>query len=191
MNAREQVDRWNERYEVGQSVRFWRSERYDLQSGQPVRDGAGEIGNTRSRAWELCGTAVVQVTGASGGIALSHVEPVVMPPLTDEDQAACEDLAVILQQAPWVRIEFPASEVFMLIGLLQLAARHPLNNGHSGQFARRLARDLAARLPEPCHELVERGWQESHDYVAVPADDSFDLDDVLELTDLEPPGGGS
>lgn len=56
---------WNNAYPVGTWVVFWPG----------TRIGPGRLGKTRSEAWVLTsGDPVVMVTGATGGIALSHVE---------------------------------------------------------------------------------------------------------------------
>lgn len=56
---------WNRKHPVGTSVRYWRG----------VREGTGADGRTRSEASVLGGTAVVWITGCSGCIALTHVDP--------------------------------------------------------------------------------------------------------------------
>jgi len=61
------VEQWNATHVVGIAVRYW--------SG--LREGPGVESRTRSTAWDVCGTPVVLVEGRAGGIALSHVEPVV------------------------------------------------------------------------------------------------------------------
>jgi hypothetical protein len=63
--AQAEADRWNETYPEGTPVRCW--------SG--VREGAGRLSRTRSRAWVTGGSAVVSVAGYAGGIALTHIEP--------------------------------------------------------------------------------------------------------------------
>lgn len=62
--AEREAERFNERYPVGTSVRYW--------SG--TREGEGVLSETRSVAWAMCDHASVQVKGKSGSIALSHVE---------------------------------------------------------------------------------------------------------------------
>ncbi|MCO5167898.1 MAG: hypothetical protein M9894_16260 [Planctomycetes bacterium] len=60
---------WNARCPVGTPVRYWPG----------VREGEGRQGVTRSLAWVVSGHASVLVTGQSGSVALSHVEPVGAP----------------------------------------------------------------------------------------------------------------
>jgi len=62
-----EIDQFNERVPVGTPVLFWPG----------VREGAGRESATRSAAWTLGGhTAVVLVEGYAGGIALTHVMPI-------------------------------------------------------------------------------------------------------------------
>lgn len=62
--ARAVVD-WNETWPVGTAVLYW--------SG--ARQGLGRLGQTRSTAWMCSVSPVVSCTGYAGGIALTHVEP--------------------------------------------------------------------------------------------------------------------
>ena len=58
---------WNAKYPIGTQVQVW--------SGK--REGSGDRGATCTEAWDLGdGTPIVGVTGKSGGIALTHVEPI-------------------------------------------------------------------------------------------------------------------
>jgi hypothetical protein len=60
------VDEWNDRYPVGTPVEFW--------SG--AREGQGTRSRTSSAAVMLSGhSAVVQIEGVRGCVALSHVRP--------------------------------------------------------------------------------------------------------------------
>lgn len=64
--AASEADAWNDRYLPGTRVRAY----------PMTRDDAPLTTRTRSRAWPLdCGQAVVLVDDYSGGIALSHVDP--------------------------------------------------------------------------------------------------------------------
>lgn len=59
---------WNARYRMGDPVRYWPG----------VREGEGTESRLRSAAWVLgSGEPVVKVDGYAGGIALTHVEPLV------------------------------------------------------------------------------------------------------------------
>ena len=59
------VKLWNEKHPQGTEVSYWTLEKV----------GPGRRGRTRSAAWLVSGpTPVVLVTGASGGVALTHVE---------------------------------------------------------------------------------------------------------------------
>lgn len=61
---RDLISRW---LPEGTAVRYWPG----------GKTGPGDITVTRSPVWALgCGTLAVKVEGASGGISLSHVEPV-------------------------------------------------------------------------------------------------------------------
>ena len=158
LTPRQQVDDWNERFAIGQPVRYWGG----------AREGEGKVSRTRSRAWEICGHASVLIEGYSGGVALSHVEPLAMPPLSDADADLCRDLADVIRDCPPVQFELGASETLILIGLVQLACRHPLNVGESARFGRDLVLRLASALPAELHEIVDRGWHQRHDAVAQP-----------------------
>lgn len=64
----ENAEQWNAQHHVGTPVEFW----------QLRREGAGEFGYTRTRAWTIGGVGVVAVTkmggrAIPGGIALSHI----------------------------------------------------------------------------------------------------------------------
>jgi hypothetical protein len=64
------ADAWNAAHPVGTAVRYW--------SG--YREGEGRTSRTRTPAWMLgSDLAVVSVDGHSGGIALTHVEPIPAP----------------------------------------------------------------------------------------------------------------
>lgn len=69
------VDAWNELHPIGTSVRYWPG----------FREGDGKTGRTRSTAQLLGGhTPVVWVEGATGSIALTHVDPAVSAPESGE-----------------------------------------------------------------------------------------------------------
>ncbi len=55
---------WNDTHPIGTKIRHWPG----------FRVGAGVASRTRSRAWEVCGSAVVSVDGWAGGIWLDHIE---------------------------------------------------------------------------------------------------------------------
>lgn len=60
------VDEFNAAHPVGTRVRYWRG----------VREGEGAVGQTPCEAWLLGGhSPVVRITGTSGAIALTHVQP--------------------------------------------------------------------------------------------------------------------
>ena len=67
VSAAKLVAKWNERFHVGTKVRYWTG----------AREGVGKISYTQSPAEVLSGhTAVIWLSGVSGCVALSHVEPV-------------------------------------------------------------------------------------------------------------------
>ena len=66
--AEREVREWNEAHPIGTRVRYWTM----------AREGEGKLSRTRSEAWEICGHASVKVKGKAGGIALSHIEPVMI-----------------------------------------------------------------------------------------------------------------
>ena len=60
------ANKFNAHYPIGTWVTFWTG----------VREGPGRRGQTRCEAYVLGGhTAVVQITGMRGAIALTHVQP--------------------------------------------------------------------------------------------------------------------
>lgn len=61
---------WNKKYPVGTPVRYW----------SMLREGEGTVSRTRSEAWNASGSDMVLVEGRSGGIALTHVDPIEEPP---------------------------------------------------------------------------------------------------------------
>lgn len=74
---------WNELYKVGTPVRFW--------PGSRVVDHP-KVSRTRTPAWALgSGTPVVSVEGSSGGMALTHVEPITEEELEADQEPVSED----------------------------------------------------------------------------------------------------
>lgn len=63
-DAKEAVADWNARYPIGTPVHAYPG----------VRQGAGLVTRTRSKAWNVGGSPVVLVEGYAGGIALTHVD---------------------------------------------------------------------------------------------------------------------
>lgn len=64
------AESWNAAYPVGTTVRYWPV--YPPLEGIPP-----VITTTRSEAWTIGdGSVVVSVVGHSGGVCLSHIEPV-------------------------------------------------------------------------------------------------------------------
>ncbi len=59
---------WNESHPIGTKVFYWPG----------IREGPGIPSETRSTAWDLCGSPVVMLKGRAGGIALTHVEVAVL-----------------------------------------------------------------------------------------------------------------
>ena len=65
-----------------------------------------------------------------------------------------------------VEIATTPARLFILIGHMQLALRHPDNTGASADFAREMTNNLANML---CHyvpeaqELIEQGWNPAYD----------------------------
>ncbi len=66
------VAAWNAQFPVGTPVRYWPMD----------RTGEGIESQTRTPAWVIHGghSALVSVEGRTGGIILSHVEPVITKP---------------------------------------------------------------------------------------------------------------
>lgn len=65
MNVDEKVAAYlGEALPIGTPVTYWPG----------LREGDGIKSVTRSNVWDVCGTPVVMVRGAAGGIALTHIE---------------------------------------------------------------------------------------------------------------------
>lgn len=61
---------WNKKHPIGTPVRYW----------SMSREGEGTVSRTRSEAWNAGGSDMVLVEGKSGGICLTHVDPIEEPP---------------------------------------------------------------------------------------------------------------
>ncbi len=70
-----------------------------------------------------------------------------------------------LQDHPGVILQLGAWEAWALLGQLQLACRHPRNNGPTRQIAERFARQIqAAVATTPALKVIaERGWNPAYD----------------------------
>jgi len=68
LNGAHTAESWNASHPVGTQVRYWYV--------YPPIDGFPPVHTTtRSEAWSLGdGTVVVMIAGATGGVALSHIE---------------------------------------------------------------------------------------------------------------------
>jgi hypothetical protein len=68
--AHRQAEKWNAVHPIGTPVLFWPGS----------RDDHGRQSVTRTPAWVLAsGAPVVMVEGYTGGIALTHVDPIEVP----------------------------------------------------------------------------------------------------------------
>lgn len=76
------AESWNAEYPEGTAVRYWPI--YPPIVGVPPVETT-----TRSPAWTLGdGSVVVCITGHSGGVCLSHIEPIAATPDRKDDHAA-------------------------------------------------------------------------------------------------------
>ncbi|HEY9749440.1 MAG TPA: hypothetical protein V6C63_12210 [Allocoleopsis sp.] len=77
-----------------------------------------------------------------------------------------EALAQTLSTAPPIHAEIDAGIAFALVGQLQLALRHPLNQGASSELVKRVAQELQAKLADidpAIAQALNQGWDESLD----------------------------
>lgn len=87
--------------------------------------------------------------------------------MTHEQYNAAFDAMKRLQVKGFrINLKLGPAQAMMLIGQLQLAARHPANIGPSSGLVRLLATELADELVEAEPELqaiIEAGWDPQHD----------------------------
>lgn len=91
--------------------------------------------------------------------------------MTPQDKAMLDLATQEMQQLdrrPGVILEMNAAEALLLIGQLQLALRHPLNQGPGAAFVRDITRRIETHLGTTpgMRWLIARGWDPSYD---VPA----------------------
>lgn len=70
-----------------------------------------------------------------------------------------------LEHHPGVHLELTAIEAWMLLGQIQIACRHPENNGISRATVEKLARQIQAGLAvtPALAAVAERGWDPAYD----------------------------
>ena len=75
-----------------------------------------------------------------------------------EFRALCEDKQTVL-------FELGKSEAWAIFSQLQLALRHPKNNGATANIARKIAEDLERQLATTpaLKEVARRGWDAKFD----------------------------
>ena len=76
-----------------------------------------------------------------------------------------EDLE-LLEQAPMTQLMISGLDMLCLLGVIQLALRHPGNNGPSSQVAQVFAEELEKRIVAASpgfKELCAAGWNSKYD----------------------------
>ena len=77
-----------------------------------------------------------------------------------------EQIGQLLNDAPPIEMAILPCRAFVLVAHLQLALRHPGNDGESAEIARDIARRLQSKLAE-IHPLIgqalETGWHPEFD----------------------------
>lgn len=75
-----------------------------------------------------------------------------------------------------VLLELDVASAICIISNIQLARRHPANNGQAGMLAERVARILQEKIGEKFPEvehMLELGWDEKYDKAKVSLRDLF------------------
>ena len=90
--------------------------------------------------------------------------------LSDNDQEElCRKAAREIEslgRGAMIRLDLQPASVLQLIGLAQLATRHPKLPDSQHAFVHKLVGILKAQVPERCaamHKLIELGWDKSLD----------------------------
>ena len=84
----------------------------------------------------------------------------------DDERAFMEALAELANSTREISITMTAFDAFCVLAHIQLAARHPGNNGPTCRIATKVAREIQDRLgPEGSDlgRLIERGWHQCFD----------------------------
>lgn len=70
-----------------------------------------------------------------------------------------------LRNRPNVKLELTALAAYCLIGQIQLACRHPANDGHGRDIAEAVARVLINQVATTpaLAEVIRRGWDPQYD----------------------------
>ena len=76
----------------------------------------------------------------------------------EEFKALCEDKQPVI-------LELTKLQAWSLLGQIQLALRHPQNNGPTGDIAREIALGIQEKVaPSPAlAEVARRGWDKRYD----------------------------
>ena len=88
-----------------------------------------------------------------------------------------------LAASPPFTIDLDAGTLFCLIGQLQLALRHPSNEGAAAEIAKNVVVDIAKQLPESAQEVIAAAWSEEMLAVFEPPEPEAELAHVEEGTD--------
>ena len=85
-----------------------------------------------------------------------------MAELPDEVEVAA-DLNKQMHERGILAVEMHPFVAFVLCGMLQLALRHPGNNGATAENVANFVNDLAAQLPESAQSIIAAGWNPGYD----------------------------
>ncbi len=71
-----------------------------------------------------------------------------------------EDFQTLADQENKIKFELTFFDCWVLLGLIQLALRHPLNRGGSAKIGYKIAKQIEARvtITENLKRLAELGW---------------------------------
>lgn len=86
-------------------------------------------------------------------------------PMNRQLERQFKDDFIRLGEAPDVFIQLTATAAWCLLGQLQLACRHPRNNGASRQVAEDVAHEIQDRLATTpaLRRVAEMGWDPQYD----------------------------
>jgi hypothetical protein len=77
------------------------------------------------------------------------------------EERFAEEIQALIDSGAGMPFVFDPLEAFMLLGILQLALRHPGMADATGQFARALAENIEQRLciTPAMKEIAQAGWR--------------------------------
>lgn len=88
-----------------------------------------------------------------------------MEGLTDDERAAEAEFVRDIEVAPLVVLEIPPREAMYLVGLLQLALRHPqvqAEQHNAVRVAKEIVDSIRAGMPPGVQRSIDGGWDPTH-----------------------------